>query len=47
MLHVQEFFSKVSNLGGPCQVIYSLEYTRLMGGKFDDTGLIVIRKKGK
>lgn len=27
--------------------LYSLEYTRLMRRKFDDTGLIVIRKKGK
>ena len=27
--------------------LYSLEYTRLMGRKFDDTGLIVIRMKGK
>ena len=27
--------------------LYSLEYTRLMGRKFDDTGLIVIRKKKK
>ena len=27
--------------------LYSLEYTRLMGRKFDDTGLIVIRRKEK
>ena len=27
--------------------LYSLEYTRLMERKFDDTGLIFIRKKGK
>ena len=27
--------------------LYSLEYTRLMERKFDDTGLIVIRKKRK
>ena len=37
VLHVQEFISKVWNL--------SLEYTRLIGRKFDDTGLIVIRQK--
>ena len=45
-LHVQEFFSKVGDLGGPCYIYY-IEYTRFIGRNFDDTGLHDYYKKKK